>query len=127
LLCGVPGALLLGVLSFFLTTIPGGPVIIWLPAVLWLFHVGETAWAIALAVWCFIVFGPLENVVRPYLISRSSHLPIILILFGMIGGLLAFGLLGVFLGPVMLAVCFTLAEEASRPDSSAAPDPHASD
>jgi predicted PurR-regulated permease PerM len=117
-LSGVPGAFLLGVLSFFLTTIPMGPVIIWVPAVLWLFHIGDTGWAVFLALWSFGVFGPLENVLRPYLISRGSDLPVILVLFGMIGGLLAFGFLGIFLGPVLLAVSFTLAEEWSAPKFS---------
>lgn len=110
-LSGVPGAFLLGLISFFLTTIPAAPGLVWLPAVLWLFHTGVTSWAIFLAIWSLIIFGPLENVLRPYLISRGSDLPLILVLLGMVGGLLAFGLLGIFLGPVLLAVGFTLADE----------------
>jgi predicted PurR-regulated permease PerM len=117
-LSGVPGALLLGFLAFFLTTIPGAPIVLWAPAVLWLLRMGDTGPAIFLGLWCVVIFGPLENVVRPFLISRGSDLPVILILFGMIGGLLAFGFLGIFLGPVLLAVCFTLAEEWSAPKSA---------
>src|SRR5262249_50536313 len=105
---GVPGACLLGFLCFFLTMIPIAPTLVWLPASLWLFHNGSTAMAIALAVWSFVIFNPLENVLRPYLISRGSSLPILLILLGMLGGLAAFGLLGIFVGPTILAVGYGL-------------------
>jgi predicted PurR-regulated permease PerM len=110
-LSGVPGAFLLGLLSFFLTTIPTAPLIVWVPAVLWLFHNGDTGWTIFLAIWSILVFGPLENILRPYLISRGSDLPLVMVFLGMIGGLLAFGLLGIFLGPVLLAIGFSLVEE----------------
>jgi predicted PurR-regulated permease PerM len=114
---GVPGAFLLGFLCFFLTMIPLAPTFIWLPASLWLFDKGSTAIAIALAVWSFLIFNPLENVLRPYLISRGSNLPILLILLGMLGGLAAFGLLGIFVGPTILAVGYGLVTEWIEPSS----------
>jgi predicted PurR-regulated permease PerM len=117
---GVPGAFLLGFLCFFLTMIPVAPTLIWLPASLWLFYNGSTATAIALAVWSFIIFNPLENILRPYLISRGSSLPILLILLGMLGGLAAFGLLGIFVGPTILAIGYALINEWVEP---AAPSP----
>jgi len=119
-LSGVPGAFLLGLISFFLTTIPLAPLIVWVPAVIWLYHNGDTGWCAFLAVWSFVVFGPLENILRPYLISRGSDLPLIMIFLGMIGGVIAFGLLGIFLGPVLLAIGFSLVEEWCSPH--AAPD-----
>jgi len=112
---GVPGALLLGFLCFFLTMIPLAPTLVWLPASLWLFYNGSTGMAIALAVWSFVIFNPLENVLRPYLISRGSSLPILLILLGMLGGLAAFGLLGIFVGPTILAIGHALVTEWIQP------------
>ena len=114
---GVPGAFLLGFLCFFLTTIPLAPTFIWVPSSLWLFYNGSTGSAIALAIWSFLIFNPLENVLRPYLISRGSSLPILLILLGMLGGLAAFGLLGVFVGPTILAVGYGLVAEWTEPSS----------
>jgi len=105
---GVPGAFLLRFFCFFLTTLQLASTFVWMPASLWLFYNGSAGTAIALAIWCFLIFNPLENVLRPYLISRGSSLPILLILLGMLGGLAAFGLLGIFVGPTVLAVGFGL-------------------
>jgi predicted PurR-regulated permease PerM len=112
---GVPGAFLLGFLCFFLTTLPLAPTFVWLPSSLWLFYSGSTGAAIGLAIWCFLIFNPLENVLRPYLISRGSSLPILLILLGMLGGLAALGLLGIFVGPTVLAVGYSLLLEWIEP------------
>jgi predicted PurR-regulated permease PerM len=62
-----------------------------------------------------VIFNPLENVLRPYLISRGSSLPILLILLGMLGGLAAFGLLGIFVGPTILAIGHALVTEWVEP------------
>jgi predicted PurR-regulated permease PerM len=112
---GVPEAFLLGFLCFFLTMIPVAPTMIWLPASLWLFYNGSTGTAIALAIWSFLVFNTLENVLRPYLISRDSSLPMLPILLGMLGGVAAFGLLGIFVGPTILAVGYSLITEWTEP------------
>jgi predicted PurR-regulated permease PerM len=114
---GVPGAFLLGFLCFFLTMVPLAPTFIWLPSSLYLFYNGSTGMAIALAIWSFLIFNPLENVLRPYLISRGSDLPILLILLGMLGGLAAFGLLGIFVGPTILAVGYGLLIDWIEPSS----------
>jgi predicted PurR-regulated permease PerM len=110
-LAGVPGALLLGFLLFFLTVIPFGAGLVWVPAVLWLVNTGEAATAMLLGAWCILVFPILENVVRALLAKRGSPLPGVLVLLGMLGGLSAFGILGVFLGPALLALAYTLIEE----------------
>lgn len=108
---GIPAALLLGFFLFFLTVIPFGAGLIWVPAVLWLLSSGNTVAAVSLTVWCIIVFPTLENVVRLYLVQRGSSLPGLLILLGMLGGISAFGFLGVFLGPAVLALSYTLIDE----------------
>jgi predicted PurR-regulated permease PerM len=110
-IAGVPGALLLGFFCFFLTLVPVGPVLIWLPATIWLFTTGETGWAIFLIVWSIMVFGVIEALLRTFLVSRGSDLPMIMILLGLFGGLLTFGFIGLFLGPCLLALGYTLIKE----------------
>ena len=91
---------------FFLTLIPLGPALIWLPAILWLVNADKGTAVLLLFGWCVLIFPVLENVVRPYLVKRGSQLPGLLILLGMLGGLAAFGFLGVFLGPALLALAY---------------------
>lgn len=114
-LAGVPGSFVLGLICFFLTTIPFMPILVWVPATLWIFHAGTPLAGALLGIWSFIVFGPLEHVLRPYLISRGSSLPLILVLLGMLGGLAEFGFLGIFLGPTLLAVGYALLDQWSAP------------
>jgi len=104
---GVPGALVLGFASFFLSLIPLGLVLIWLPAALWLSSQGANEWALFMAVWGFVV-GMIDNFLRPYLIGQGSDLPFLLVLLGVIGGAAGFGLIGIFLGPTLLAVAYGL-------------------
>jgi predicted PurR-regulated permease PerM len=107
---GIPGALFLGFLSFFFTLIPAGLAVIWIPAAFWLVGQGEKEWAIFIVVWGLLV-GALENVLRPYLIGHGSDLPFLLVLLGVIGGALSFGLVGIFLGPTLLALAYGLVRE----------------
>lgn len=108
---GVPGALLLGFLTFVLSLVPMGPPLVWVPAALWLFSTGDTWWGVGMAVWGFIVISGIDNVIKPWLISRENRLPILLVFLGVIGGVLAFGFVGIFIGPTLLAVGFTLLQE----------------
>lgn len=112
---GVPAPLFLGFLSFFLTLIPMGLVLVWVPAVIWLFVQDAALWGIMLAVWMVFVSG-LENILRPYLISKGGALPFLLILLGILGGIIAFGLIGIFLGPTLLALGYSLIGEWARTD-----------
>lgn len=114
-IAGVPGAMLLGLFTFFLSIIPMGPPLVWAPAVLWLYLQGETGWAIFLAAWGLVLISSIDNVVKPYLISRGGSLPLLLVFLGVLGGLFAFGFIGVFIGPVMLAVSYALLSEWTRP------------
>lgn len=112
-LAGVPSAFLLGLLTFFVSFIPGGAPLVWISVIVWLFYSGATGWGIFMTVWgCTCVFI-VDNVLRSYLISRDARLPFALVFMGIIGGLLAFGFIGLFLGPILLAVGYCLAREFS--------------
>jgi len=112
LIAGVPGAMLLGLLTFFLSVVPMGPPLVWIPATIWLFSQGRTGMGIFMIIWGIGV-SSIDNVVKPWLISQGSAMPFVLIFFGVLGGALAFGFIGVFLGPTLLAVAYRLIEEWS--------------
>jgi predicted PurR-regulated permease PerM len=110
-IAGVPGTALLVLLTFFASIVPAvGTGLIWVPAALWLFHQGATGWGIFMLVWGVGV-ASLDNIVKPWLISQGSEMPFVLIFFGVVGGALAFGFIGVFLGPTLLAVGYRLTQE----------------
>lgn len=109
LLCGVPGAAVLTGVMFLLAITQIGTFPVLVPAVIWLFWGGHSGWGIALLVITVLVFS-LDNILRPFLIKRGADLPLLLIMAGVIGGLLAFGLVGLFLGPCLLAVAYALLE-----------------
>ena len=120
-IAGVPGAVLLSVLTFLFAVIPFGPPMIWLPASLWLFTQHKPGLGIFLLLWGLLGISSVDNFLRPYLISQGSKMPFVLIFCGVIGGALAFGLVGVFLGPTLLAVVFRLIEEwSSKPEKPGA-------
>jgi len=104
---GVPIAGLLTVIAFVLAVAQIGALPVLLPAVVWLYFQNDTAWTVALAVWSVVVLN-VDNVVRPILIQRGAKLPLMLIFVGVIGGLIAFGMVGIFVGPVVLAVTYEL-------------------
>ena len=111
LIAGVPAAALLALLTFFSSVVPVfGTVLVWGPAAFWLFHNGSTGWAIFMVIWGLGVAN-LDNIVKPWLISHGSNMPFLLIFFGVIGGALTFGFIGVFLGPTLLAVGYRLVAE----------------
>ncbi|MEO8331857.1 MAG: AI-2E family transporter [Gallionella sp.] len=110
-IAGVPAALLLGVVTAFLSLVPVGPPLVWGSAALWLFYHGTVGWGIFMLLWGFFLISTVDNVVRPLLISHGSNLPFILVLFGVMGGVLAFGFVGVFIGPTLLAVALSLIQE----------------
>ncbi|MBU2642022.1 MAG: AI-2E family transporter YdiK [Thiobacillus sp.] len=104
---GVPMVAVLTALMFMLCIAQLGPVFVLLPAVGWLFWSGDTGWGIFLLVWTLVV-GTLDNILRPYLIRKGADLPMLLMFVGVIGGMVSFGLVGIFVGPVVLAVTYTL-------------------
>jgi predicted PurR-regulated permease PerM len=106
-LAGLPFTVLLTAAMFIMCIAQLGPSLVLVPAVIWLYWSGESGWGTFLLVWTIIVTS-LDNFLRPWLIRMGADLPLLLILAGVIGGLLAFGMVGIFLGPVILAVAYTL-------------------
>jgi predicted PurR-regulated permease PerM len=104
---GVPFATLLTALIFVLCIGQIGPFPVLLAAVVWAYWSGHSGWALALLVWAIFVIS-IDNVLRPMLIRKGSDMPLLLVFFGVVGGLLAFGIIGIFVGPVVLAVGYSL-------------------
>lgn len=117
LIAGVPGALVLGILTFALSLIPMGPPLVWGPAAAWLFWQGDYGMGVFLTLWGLVVISGVDNVLKPYLISRGGNLPLVVVLLGVFGGILAFGFMGLFLGPTLLALAYSLIGDwiASQP------------
>jgi len=109
-IAGVPGAVSLGFVTFLLSLVPGGPPIVAAPAAFWLYRQGSLPWAIFMMAWGLMV-GMLDNVVKPLLISRGGSTPMILVMLGVLGGALAFGVIGMFLGPTLVALGYSLFEQ----------------
>ncbi|MCS2147466.1 AI-2E family transporter YdiK [Scandinavium manionii] len=104
---GVPYATLLTVVMIFSCLVQLGPLVVLIPSIIWLYWTGDTTWGTVLLVWSCVV-GTMDNFIRPMLIRMGADLPMILILTGVIGGLIAFGMIGLFIGPVLLAVSWRL-------------------
>jgi predicted PurR-regulated permease PerM len=109
-ICGVPHAGLLTAIGFILGIAQLGPTLVLLPSIVWLFWTGSATWGTALLIWSLPV-AALDNVLRPILIRRGVQLPLLLIMAGVIGGLISFGVVGLFVGPVVLAATYTLARD----------------
>jgi len=120
-IAGVPFATVLTAVMFMMCIAQLGPGLVLFPAVVWLYWTGGPGWGTFLLVWSIIVVS-LDNIVRPMLIRKGAHLPMILLLAGVIGGLIAFGLVGIFLGPVVLAVAYTLLQAWMEEDPIAQVD-----
>jgi len=112
---GVEGPVLLGVLTGVLSVIPAiGTGIVWAPLGVWLL-VNDAVWkGVLLLIWGSLLVHPIDNVLRPLLISNATRVPFLLVLFGAIGGLTAFGLVGIFVGPVLLGIAMALWREWAR-------------
>jgi predicted PurR-regulated permease PerM len=110
-MAGVPGAALLALLTFFFSVVPIiGTGLVWIPAACWLFHQGSTGWGIFMLIWGLAIAN-IDNFIKPWFISQGSEMPFLLVFFGVIGGALTFGFIGVFLGPTLLAVGWRLVKE----------------
>ena len=122
-LAAVPFTELLTVVLLVLCLAQIGMLVVLIPAAIWVFWSGDPAWGTFLLVWS-IAASMLDTWLRPLLVSRSAHLPLLLIFVGVIGGFVAFGVLGIFVGPVVLAVAHTFlktwVDESSAVTSDAA-------
>jgi predicted PurR-regulated permease PerM len=99
--------------------------LVWLSAAAWLLYNGAFGWGLFLMGWGFFVVSGIDNVLRPYLISRGSKLPLLMVFFGVLGGLMAFGFLGIFLGPTLLGLGYVLLQEWSGEPRGAKNEPDA--
>jgi len=115
MIAGVPAPALLGAATFFLSLLPIGPPLIWGGATAWLVYQDQLGWAVFMAAYGFFAISGIDNVVKPLLISRGSSLPFVLVFLGVFGGVIAFGFVGIFLGPTLLAVGLALAQRWTRP------------
>ena len=115
---GMPFAAVLTAVMFVLclAQIGAGPVLI--ASIVWLYWQGDTFWGTVLLIWSIPVMT-LDNVLRPILIKRGANLPLVLVFAGVIGGLISFGLVGIFVGPVVLAVAYTLLDKWVRDEHDA--------
>ena len=119
LIAGVPGAMLLGFATFFLSMIPIGPPLIWGGAAAWLYGQGETGWAIFMVLYGVLIISSIDNFLKPVLIARGAGISVLLIGLGVLGGVLVFGFIGIFLGPVLLALGHMLFGRWAREEESA--------
>ena len=108
LIAGVPGALLLAAITFILSLVPMGPVLVWGGAAIWLYATDQPGWAIFMVVYGIAVISSVDNFVKPILMSRAGGLSMLLVVLGVFGGAIAFGFIGLFVGPVLLAVSWRL-------------------
>ena len=108
LVAGVPAAFLLAALTFVLSLVPMGPVVIWGGAAAWLYAQGETGWAVFMVAYGVLVISSVDNFVKPILMSRAGGLSMLLVVLGVFGGAMAFGFIGLFVGPALLAVAWSL-------------------
>ena len=106
-IAGVPFAAILTAILFMLAIAQVGPILVMVPAVIWLYWSGSSGWGTFLLLWSLVVCT-MDNFMRPILIKKGADLPLLLIFTGVIGGLTAFGIIGIFIGPVVLAVSHTL-------------------
>lgn len=104
LIAGVPGAFLLAAGTFVLSLVPMGPVIMWGGAAAWLYAHDETGWAIFMVIYGVAVISSVDNFLKPILMSRAGNLSMLLVVLGVFGGAVAFGFIGLFVGPALLAV-----------------------
>ncbi|HSI35603.1 MAG: AI-2E family transporter [Phycisphaerae bacterium] len=111
MICGLPSPVLWGVVMFVLSTIPmAGAAIVWVPAAIFLAATGKWGYAIFLAAWGGLVIGLIDNLLRPRLVGQRARLHELLIFFAVLGGLQVFGVLGLFVGPVVVAIALAMVE-----------------
>ncbi|HEY2627769.1 MAG TPA: AI-2E family transporter [Usitatibacter sp.] len=125
LIAGIPGAFLLGALTFVLSLVPLGPPLIWGGAAAWLYFKDETGWAIFMVIYGVFVISSVDNVIKPILMSRAGNLSMLLVVLGVFGGAFAFGFVGLFIGPALLALAWSLVKTWLQLPPEAANEPEA--
>ena len=106
---GIGGAAFWGTIMAVLSVVPGiGAALVWVPAVIYLFVIGQTLTATLLLVWCAAVVGTIDNMLRPALVGKDAKMPDLLILIGTLGGLFLFGPIGFIIGPLVCGLFLTV-------------------
>jgi len=108
---GVRAPVLFGALTALVALMPLGTPFVWGTLGCWLVFTGRTLEGIGLLLWGTFIVSSIDNLVRPLLISNAAHIPFLLVMFGVLGGLAAFGLIGMFVGPVIVAVMLAVWRE----------------
>ena len=106
-IAGVPGAPVLTAIVFMLCLAQLGPLLVMAPSVIWVYWKGDPLWGTVLLIFA-ILAGTIDNFIKPVLIKKGADMPLVMIFAGVIGGLIAFGVVGLFIGPVVLAVTYEL-------------------
>ncbi len=120
-LVGISSAPILAGIIFFIVVIQLGPILVWLPVSLWLFSQDQTGPAVFVALYGGVVLMAVDNVLKPILIARSGRLPLLVLLLGVIGGLVAWGVTGMFIGATALAILWTVTQAWTAQTSTTAP------
>lgn len=118
-IASVPGALVLGFLCFIIAVAQMPTLLVWFPAAMWVMYTGHTGMAVFLLLWGFLLINTIDNILKPLLISHGAHLPLSIIFMGVVGGLIAWGIIGLFIGPTLLAVGFTVFSHWLKQDDPA--------
>jgi Ca2+-transporting ATPase len=124
---GVKAPVLLGASTALLAMVPMGATLVWMPVSISLILTGQTWQGLGLLLWGFLAVSTVDNVIRPLVISGAGRIPFLVVLFGVLGGLTAFGVIGLFLGPVILAVLLSVWQawlklQQYEPESTASPE-----
>jgi predicted PurR-regulated permease PerM len=117
IIAGVPGWIIWAGITFIMSLIQIGPALVFVPMSIWLWTQGQSGMAIFVLLWGLVVVNLVDNVVRPVLVSKGAHIPASLAFLGALGGLVEWGLVGVFLGPVVVAVCYEMILKWIEPDT----------
>jgi predicted PurR-regulated permease PerM len=114
-LAGLPSPIVFGVLSAVVSVLPvGGTAFVWGPGAAWLLATGHTGAGVFLLIWGTLIVGLADNLLRPLLISGRSEVPTLAVFIGVLGGLAAFGMVGMFLGPIVISLAVALVRFADE-------------
>jgi predicted PurR-regulated permease PerM len=118
---GVKAPIMLGIVTAMFAMIPFGTPVAWVSISIWLLLQGQTWAGVALALWGTLVISWIDNIIRPLVISSSTRIPFVLVMFGVLGGVANFGFIGLFLGPVVLAIALAVWREWLQQHEPVAP------
>ncbi len=128
-IAGVKAPVLFGAVTALLALVPMGATLVWMPLSIMLILIGQSWQGVGLLLWGFLAVSTVDNVIRPLVISGAGRIPFLVVLFGVLGGLTTFGAVGLFLGPVILAVLLAVWQawlKLQQHEQDESPDPQPS-